>query len=487
MTSEQQLARNAGTLAAGQVLAAIADSLLPIVLVRLIGKPEVGALTGVLLVYQTIAAILVTGFPATLTYHLAGRAPAERAAITRRIARLLAGVGAVAGVVMLAGGLLAVAAGPSEWALLAWLAPLPIVDLPSRLLPNLLVAEGRAPFAAGLGIGKALGTAVAVVIPLSLGASLEVVVLTLVGIGLAYGAILPAAIAVIHRGVPRVGSPVGLRELLRFALPLGVTDVVTQLNARIDRWMVLLVFPAAVYAEYQAGAWQVPFVTIVPFAVASAYAPHYATLYKSGQAREAIALWRRTIVKVALIVVPCTAVFVVAAEDAAAVLFTDRYAGAAPVLRAYAVLTLGRVAAFGPMMVAAGRPGLLLRCALVALVSNTVLGAAMLALFGSVGPALGAALAFVPTAVAYCLGIARASRIPLREVFPLGDWLRIVGLAGLAGAIAYLARPLFPAGAAGGLVAQAAITIGGFWLLAALTGDITRREWRYFRSFLAPR
>ena len=71
----------AGVLVLGKILATLSEAVVPLAIVRLLGKADVGILSGLLLVYSTVALVLTAGFPETLTFYLPARSPAERKAI----------------------------------------------------------------------------------------------------------------------------------------------------------------------------------------------------------------------------------------------------------------------------------------------------------------------------------------------------------------------------------------------------------------------
>ena len=101
-----------------------------------------------------------------------------------------------------------------------------------------------------------------------------------------------------------------MKTLLHFGLPLGLTDIVSMLNNQLDRYLIVFFFPAAAMAEYQAGAWQIPIITTIPYTVGAVYAPRFVELFRSERALEAIEIWRQSSLKTALLVVPATMVFV---------------------------------------------------------------------------------------------------------------------------------------------------------------------------------
>jgi O-antigen/teichoic acid export membrane protein len=97
----------AGVLVLGKILATLSEAIVPLAIVRLLGKADVGILSGILLVYSTIALILTAGFPETLIFYLPTRTPAERRAIARKVAQALVLLGFVGAAVLVALSLVA--------------------------------------------------------------------------------------------------------------------------------------------------------------------------------------------------------------------------------------------------------------------------------------------------------------------------------------------------------------------------------------------
>jgi O-antigen/teichoic acid export membrane protein len=488
----------AGVLVLGKILATLSEAVVPLVIVRLLGKADVGILSGILLVYSTVALVLTAGFPETLTFYLPMRSPAERKAIAGKIAQALLLLGFLGALVLLAISLLArfapswasgMAAGHDQSAVeslkyLALLAIYPIADLPGRMLPNLLIVEQRARAAAGIGIVKAIGSSLAAILPIALGAPLWVVILSIGSFGFVFGAVLVYYIRALYPGVPVIASPISMKALLRFGLPLGLTDIVSMLNNQLDRYLIVFFFPVIAVAEYQAGAWQIPIIMTIPYTVGAVYAPRFVELFKTGQNREAIGIWRQSALKSALLVVPITMVFVVASEETMELLFTASYLKAAPVFRWYCILTLGRIATFGSVILAAGAPRLIFQSAIVSLVSNALICSLLVKFVGFTGPAMGTAIAFIPSAAYYCLCIATATKLSFREIFPLFGFLRVLALTGLASLPAWWFKSAVDWPAAARMPVEAVLVLGTFALLGTLAGTIQRPDWAFLANWL---
>jgi O-antigen/teichoic acid export membrane protein len=477
----------------GTTLATLSSALLPLLLVRLIGKADIAELMALVLVYETVALISTLGFPQTLMYHLPSLAVAERKAMAKRIGFIMLGLGALAASVTasigmwgenLPGALASEAGSRISLRPLLLLAPSLLAELPARVVPNLLVAEHRAKEASALGVLRTIVTTAATLIPVALGFDIWVVAGWYSACRAVLGLALPWAIRRAYGDAAAGRCQVSPRQLFRFALPLGATDIVSLLNQQFDRWLILLSFPAAAFADYQAGAWQVPVVSTIAYSVGAAYMPSMVDAFRRGAPREAIAMWRATIIKVSLIVLPITMGFVVGARELMALLFTKAYVGAAPVFQLYSALTLGRVAAFGSVIVAAGQPRYVLQAAFLSFAANVILAIPLTSQIGFIGPALATVLAFIPTVVFYVWAIARASKLRIGEVFPLLGYLRILTLAVASGLLALLVKNQLAGSASLGLLASVSVTTLAFAILGSLTGTVGRGDWRYLTDWL---
>jgi O-antigen/teichoic acid export membrane protein len=482
----------AGLLVLGATLANLSTIAVTLIVVRLLGKSDVGTLLGLTFVYETLALLLTSGFPQTLMYYLPARAEAERSAVAHRIAGTMFWLGVAAGAGLLLVGsfgnrlLDAVASGTSHVDLrpLVLFAVLPLADLPARLLPNLLVAEGRARSVTLVSVAKSVLTSASILIPVALGSSIWTVAASYVAAGVLYGLALPYFLRALYHGVPRSSCPVTRRQLFAFSIPIGLTDVVSLLNSQFDRYLIMVSFPAAGFATYQAGAWQIPIITYVPYAVGMAYAPRFVELLKRARGREVLALWRASIAKVALLVLPVTAIFMVGAEETMELLFTSAYRDAAPIFRAYAALGLLRVAAYGTLMVSAGKPRYVLLAALFSFASNALLCLPLLYFLGFPGPAVATALALIPTVILYCHFISRALGVEFAAVFPLRAYARVLLVAGLAAlcAVAFKLNVTAPPGAK--LLGEAVVLCAVFAALGSALGIIRSEDWRYALNWL---
>jgi O-antigen/teichoic acid export membrane protein len=472
----------AGILVIGQIATTLTQAILPWFLVRMLAKDEVGAFSALMLVYNTLAMLMTAGFPPAVLYFNSQRSRADRASLVWRAFGLTHALGLLAGLLMW--GLAHVDLDVADPQALTHLALFPFLDLPSRIIPNVLLSEQRPRAAAMFGVLKALGMLAGTLVPAALGLGLDGMVTGL----LLFGLVQTVALIVWLRRLYRAAGPperrIGVGHLFRFSIPLGMTDIINVLNASLDSYLIMSTMTAAVFAEYRMGAWQIPLVTSTAYSVGAVYLPRFVKLLEAGQGAEVLGIWRHSIRKVSLIVVPICAVFVVGAEEFVALAFTADYSGAAPVFRLYSILTMARVTAFASLLVAAGKPGYVLRASALTILSNAAISVPLLWVLGYLGPPAGAVIAFVPAVAIYCAFIARALKQPISATFPVVTYLRIVGLAMVPGALA-VGLKLVITDAPGLLFSLEALTIlVGFALIGTLSGEITRDDWRFLRDWV---
>ncbi len=494
MGAAKSEAEQAGILVWGTIAAKAAEALAPLVILYLMGEADVGAFAALMLVYRTVIVFLTAGFPRAVLYFLADREPEARREIVARLTRTNFALGGLAGLLFLVLGLYGEAAlaqlgvGASERGVVDTLEYLPLLgvfalfDVPARLLSNIYVAEQRPRASAGVAVVYSLGMACGTLIPAAAGWGVFGIAVGIACFGVGYGLFYLLAIRRLYRST-RGRAPAATipraSELIRYSFPLGLTDIVAKLNMSLDLWLITLLFPLASVAHYQAGAWQIPIITTIAYSVGAVYLPRFTSLHKRGEGREAIRLWRESIHKVSLIVVPATLVFIVGAEEFCRLIFPDAYGPAAGVFRAYCFLTLARVAAFGSLILAAGRPRYVLWASLWTLLSNALISVPLVLTLGFYGPAIGTAVAFVPTVFFYCYYIGKASGVPVRETFPVWDYARVIlaAVPGCAVAVALKLSLAWPDWAM--FLVEGAAVLGGYAAVATLVGLLTRADWRF--------
>lgn len=397
----------------------------------------------VLLLVETSIALGSLGLPDVVFYFL-GRDPDRSAAIVRQTSMILLGTAAVVAPLVVGAAVVISQSGEIDLIpALPWLALIVVVELPTQPAVNQLIAHGRAGTAAILFAWFALTRTIAVIVPAATGCAMTWVPITM--------AILGLTRVIAHLWIVRRIYPLApgqrwwlrhqMREIFTFALPSGVSATVGRLNPQIDKYAVELMLGAHALALYGIAAFELPLVTMVPYAIGAVMQIRYVRLYAAGDRAELRAVWYATVEKTMLLVIPLAIVIIVMAHDLIVLAFSSQYVIATAPFQIFTVILLHRVAAYGPMLQATGQQRLQVISSLLMVITNLGLQYPMTRLFGINGPALATALANVPAWLFTLSRIGRALGGGLAIALPWRFYARTLAIGAAVGVALHLARP----------------------------------------------
>lgn len=335
--SVRRLGRRALSLGVAKAFDFASQFLLPVVLVRFLDAEAFGQYRLLWLAMGTVMAVATLDMPASLYYFLPrSNSPARRLYINQTLVFL-----ATTGLV-------------SAWALSPWNPWLPekmrhlveheaivpafaLLWVVAALLDLLPTIEERVAWQAkatvGLSVLRAAALSLSAIVTRDLG---PVLVVLLVFVGFKVGVLL-AYVARYHG----LRGPVLRRSVfadqLKYALPLGAAGALYGLRMQADQWVAAALFPLALFAAFSIAAVLGPLMNLFRLSVSCAFLPSMSRLQASGEVGSMLELNSRANTLVATIVCPLLAFAFVFAEDLVKLVYTARYAGAAPVMRVYIV------------------------------------------------------------------------------------------------------------------------------------------------------
>ena len=460
-----RLRRDTALVAGGRIATSLSILAAEVVLTRTFPLTTFGdyqQLRLVLMLYPVFA----LGLPQSLLYFLPRLGSSERPAAVLNVGlgMALGGLGLAAAVYALAPWVARGFANPAVVEPLCAFAPFAFAAVATGFLDAQLVALGRTRLQAGLSLAHGVALFAATTVPALAGASLTELCTVLSAYGLVRWAVtLILAFAV--AGWPYGGLRGGLLlRQLRYSLPLGLSESVGLLSRAVDKVAVKSVFPSSAFALYSVGARELPLVGVLLGAIGAVLTPELARLDAARDRAALLATWHRAVVQTAAFVWPVCAVLWVFAGPAMVAVFGADYAPAAAPFRIYLVALPLRVAAYGALLSALGRPGAVFWAALGDLLANAAASFAL----ARAGFFLGPACATVGTTylhVAVLLAVARrALAVSLRELIP---WRALgrVGLATLAATSLAAVSSVLPLGPQAHLLVAIPLAVGGYLAL----------------------
>jgi O-antigen/teichoic acid export membrane protein len=272
-------------------------------------------------------------------------------------------------------------------------------------------------------------------------------------------------------------------EQLAYSIPLAASTCVALIGNTLDRMIVAAFFSPVEYAIYSVGALEIPLDVIFQASVANVLRATLPPLVTAGAYQEIVRIWRASVRKLALVIIP-SAVFLFAfAELFITALFTPKYLESAAVFRVYVVHLPQYMVVVSLIPQIFGRTGLNLKVIFVAASSNIVLSFAFLKLFGYIGPAMAFVLSSYIGLSLYFVAGKRLLGTTFAEMMPLAALARTFLAACVSLLPALLAAHYLPAG----IVALAGAGIAfscGYLAAAPALGAVTAEDVRAIRTAL---
>ena len=440
-----------------RVLTSLIDLTTGIIVIRLLSKTDYAILGYLLMIYEVARNLSTLGFPESVFYYFEHLTKNFRKAFALQTTGILALTGLIAGGAILLVKVFAPALisdfDPGAITAIQHLLPLvaimAVLEIPTWPVHNVLLASDRQKEAGWYQVITSLLSFAALIIPISLGYSIEVAMYSMIG----YAAIrfvgsMIWMLLILPPGEKR--TPKGnLREQFNFSIPLGISSLVNQFNKYADKFIVSFFLTEAAFAEYGVGAMEVPIIKVIPFAVGTVLISRYVSFNKNGEKENLINLWYKGIRKVALLVIPLTILSIVIAPSLIPFAFETEgtnYTNAILPFQIYNMIILIRIAHYGSILQAFGDTKGILRLSISLVILNVVLSIPFTLWFGIAGTAGATLLANVINWMFLLKRIGGHLEVPFYKVLPMGYYLKVLLITGIIGSALYYFSLNFMAG-----------------------------------------
>lgn len=390
--SPEGLSLQVGAVVFARLVASVLGAVKVFVLARMLAKFDYGILSFLLTVHGLFVGVGVVALPDSLLYYLPRFGRGTQRRLVWQSTRLVAWIGlACAAALIAAAGIPGWAAklGGDPWWMSCLLAAMVALELPAQVLPSALLGVSAHRVSSLWSIATSLSSSLSMLIPAALGAPLRTVVASYVVVAAVRLALVLQLAQRYFDDVAAEPFPGGLGAQVRYALPLWLNTATGLLNKNFAALVLGVLLPAPLFAEYAAASQDLPFVTMLPYAVTTALLPALSSRAAGGASgdaspggaspgvSEALALWHRSVEKVAVVVLPFFALCAVEAPAVITIAYGEAYLGAVPAFRIFLCIMPVRVTAYALMLVALGRPGNVLRAQAAGVVVNLLALAAL--------------------------------------------------------------------------------------------------------------
>jgi O-antigen/teichoic acid export membrane protein len=244
-------------------------------------------------------------------------------------------------------------------------------------------------------------------------------------------------------------TPESWREQLRYCLPVGASSILVTLNKSLGGLFITKLMGPVALAHYAIGTYVQPVIGILRNSLSDVLLPEMAAR-QVVKDRDPLALWRRTTVVSAILLLPAGLVLATFAEPLVVTVFSEQYRASVPVFQLYLLVLVRECFDFGVPLRVLNRTGPIMHSNLLAMLLNAALLVALLPALGLVG-AVGAFVVarFVEglylgwrTMRLYGIGVRElaswgdlarvaAALVPAGAVLLVPHWTRLLGLFGI--------------------------------------------------------
>jgi O-antigen/teichoic acid export membrane protein len=457
----------------GQSVSKIVEFVSAVVLVRLLAPSDWTTIALALTIYETAIGIGGLNIQDGIYFFYTRVEARKRLSLALQTALMLLASALLVAVIVLATGRWLGSKGPEIAPLIPWLALAVVLELPSSIAPQVLVAAERPKWASIFDTWMSLQRLALMAVPLAAGWGI---------LAAAHGMALHSALRgivclvllprVLPKGRPHIDLTLVKAQLV-YTAPLALSIASTVLNKYVDKWFVAAFVPRHLFGAYAVAAREVPFVPMIGMAMGNVLATRITHAFQSRQPERALAYWLAATSRVSLIVVPLTIGLLLCAPEALTMIFGTTYEVAVVPFQLFNLILLHRVMAWGLMLRAAGATRALWLTSVVMLGLNIAFALPLTYFYGMRGAALGTFLAYIPNVVFFLYCIARVTNTSLRRAFPWLHYARILGISFICATAAWwlggYAGALWPGhGDLARLIAKGAVFTASYLSLARL-------------------
>jgi O-antigen/teichoic acid export membrane protein len=457
-------------LLAARLAGAVLTFGVPLVLARVLVPASYGTFKQGWLLSQTLQLVLPLGITQSL-YYFVPREPAGGGRYVAQTLWITAAQGAVAAVLLLAGGPLVAAHfdNPELVRELPWIAAFTAFTLAGSPLDVALNASGR--------VGAA--ALARVLTEVARGAGMVAGALATRGVEGVFAGIAAATLAragltwwLLARAHGVDLDLATLRRQAAYAIPFGLAFLLIVPQQQFHQYAVAAAVSAAAFAVYSVGTFQLPLVDMLYTPISELLQIGLAEVEGAGRPpRAGLALFHEAVLQLSFAFVPLTGLLLVTGPDLVVLLFSARYAAAGPIFR-LAVLSVALAALpLDGVMRARAQNRFMLALSAAKLAATLAAVTAGLRALGPIG-ALGGWVAVEALArAAMLVRTARLFESSLRAVLPARALLRQVAATAAGMPVAWVALRAVP----GPTLVR--LAVGGLGFAAAYLGLTWARGW----------
>ncbi len=182
-------------------------------------------------------------------------------------------------------------------------------------------------------------------------------------------------------------KPNGIKELLTYTIPLGLSTAVSTISLDLDKLIIGFAMDEASVAIYANAGKELPF-SLISTSFTAVFLPQIVLLVKKNKTHAAMSRWK-DIMEINYIMLSfCVAASVVFAPQIISLLYSEAYLSGVGIFRVYSLTLLLRITYWAMFLNAFGKTNEILLNSVICLALNVVLNLIFCNMIGFIGPAI---------------------------------------------------------------------------------------------------
>lgn len=214
-----------------------------------------------------------------------------------------------------------------------------------------------------------------------------------------------------------------IKEIIIFAIPLGLSGIIGIVNTNIDKLLIRYFYQEETFAVFSNGAYELPFLGLIAGSLYSVMIPNLKKYYKAGKIKELTALWLKSGKVLITIMVPIGVSFILFARPFVIFLFSESYTDSTTIFMIYQIRILFRIYIYGSLFTACGKNLIYSLNVLINFLINFILDIVLIKLIGPPGAAIATVIALLFLIVLQNYQLSKLLKSPLSSYYPLKEWL----------------------------------------------------------------
>lgn len=214
----------------------------------------------------------------------------------------------------------------------------------------------------------------------------------------------------------------GIKELLIFTVPLGLSTAVSTISLDLDKMVIGYVMDEASVAIYANAGKELPF-SLISTSFTAVFLPQIVLWVKNKQTSVAISRWKDIMEINYIILSFCVAASIAFAPQIISLLYSETYLAGVSIFRIYSLTLLLRITYWAMFLNALGRTREILLNSIICLVLNVILNLITYYVIGFEGPAIATLLSIFAIVILQIVRTSKILKLPICSFIPFKKFL----------------------------------------------------------------